>query len=314
MKKYGSVLFALWVFLLTACTHINTVQAQEIPADSTNTIAYLRNVLLDENSNQVMVIAHRGDWRNAPENSIMAIENCIAMGVDMVEIDVRKTKDGKLVLMHDSTVDRTTNGKGKVSSLTLNSLKKLHLKNGQGRVTHHTIPTLEEALQAAKGKILVNLDKCYGYFDEVYAVMEKTGTVNQVVLKAYNKPYSEVRKDIGDKLDKILFMPIVNLDKQADAWQIITDYQKAKTPVAFEIVFATENSDILNRFKQIQQGGSRVWVNSLWASLNAGYEDDMAVNNPDGIYGWLLKKGVTMLQTDRPQLLLAYLRKKQLHR
>ena len=48
--------------------------------------------------------------KNAPENSIQAIQNCIDMGVDMVEIDIRKTKDGHLVLMHDRTIDRTTNG------------------------------------------------------------------------------------------------------------------------------------------------------------------------------------------------------------
>ena len=60
----------------------------------------------------VMVVSHRGDWRNAPENSIQAFQNCIDMGVDMVELDLKKTKDGVLVLMHDKKIDRTMNGKG----------------------------------------------------------------------------------------------------------------------------------------------------------------------------------------------------------
>ncbi len=68
--------------------------------------------LKNTNSNSILVIAHRGDWRNAPENSILAIEKAVAMGVDIIEIDIQKTRDGQLVLMHDETVDRTTNGKG----------------------------------------------------------------------------------------------------------------------------------------------------------------------------------------------------------
>ena len=73
----------------------------------------LRANLLDKNNHSVMVVSHRGDWRNAPENSLQAIQNCIDMGVDMVEVDLKKTKDGHLIVMHDQTIDRTTTGKGK---------------------------------------------------------------------------------------------------------------------------------------------------------------------------------------------------------
>ena len=59
----------------------------------------------------ILVVSHRADWRNAPENSLQAIQNCIDMGVDMVEIDLKRTKDGHLILMHDKTIDRTTTGK-----------------------------------------------------------------------------------------------------------------------------------------------------------------------------------------------------------
>lgn len=70
-----------------------------------------------------MVVSHRGDWRNAPENSLQAFQNCIDMGVDMVELDLKKTKDGELILMHDGTLDRTTNGTGKPEDYTLAELK-----------------------------------------------------------------------------------------------------------------------------------------------------------------------------------------------
>ena len=124
--------------------------------------------LKSHETKKVLVVAHRGDWRNAPENSLQAFQNCIAMGVDMIEIDLKMTKDNQLVIMHDNTIDRTTDGKGKVSDYTLAELRKFHLKNGLGRVTFHPIPTLEEVLELTKGKILINIDKGYDYFQEVY--------------------------------------------------------------------------------------------------------------------------------------------------
>ena len=139
--------------------------------------------LNDFKSKKVLVVSHRGDWRNAPENSLQAFKNCIDMGVDMIEIDLHKTKDGQLVLMHDNTINRTTDGKGKVSDYTLAELKKLHLRNGMGRVTFHQIPTLEEVLNLSKGKILINIDKGYDNFKDVYAMLEETGTTDSIVIK-----------------------------------------------------------------------------------------------------------------------------------
>ena len=77
----------------------------------------MRN-LHDKNSQYVFVIAHRGDWRNAPENSIQCIENAIAMGADMVELDIQQTKDNNFICMHDATLDRTSTGKGAIKHYT----------------------------------------------------------------------------------------------------------------------------------------------------------------------------------------------------
>ncbi len=154
------------------------------------TIEDLIKNLEDSINDQIIVIAHRGIWHNAPENSLQAIQYSIEMGVDMVEIDIRVTKDGELVLMHDLSINRTTTGKGYVKDWTLEQLKTLNLVDGSGSVTVHKIPTLEEALLLSKDKILVNLDKSYNYFDKCYEVINKTGTHRQVVIKG-KKP--EVR-------------------------------------------------------------------------------------------------------------------------
>ena len=81
-----------------------------------------------EATDYVWVAAHRADYVFAPENSIQALKNAIYFGADLIETDVRLTKDGHVVMMHDYTVDRMTNGTGRVSELTLEEIKKLQLK------------------------------------------------------------------------------------------------------------------------------------------------------------------------------------------
>ena len=78
--------------------------------------AKARSILMDKATEKILVASHRADWRHHPENSIPAIESVIKMGVDIVEIDVAMTSDGILVLSHDGTVDRCTNGSGPISS------------------------------------------------------------------------------------------------------------------------------------------------------------------------------------------------------
>ena len=115
--------------------------------------------LRDPKSNYVFVIAHRGDWRNFPENSLEAIESAIQMGVDIVELDVHRTADGELVVCHDKTIDRTTNGKGKINELTLEYIKSRNLRAGHKVVTRFKMPTLEEALDVCNGRIMININK-----------------------------------------------------------------------------------------------------------------------------------------------------------
>ncbi len=301
------IIFVFLVVLLISCKFESTKQLSYNNKGSNNNKLKLNNL----NAYPIIVIAHRGDWRNAPENSLQAIRNCIDLGVDMVEIDIRLTKDSVPVLMHDETIDRTTTGKGKLSDWTLDSLKMLYLRNGANHPTHHRIPTLEEAMLLAKNNILINLDKCFSYFDRIMEVLKKTNTTDCVILKGALS-YNQLITVYAEYLEEVYFMPIVSLDDK-NASNIITEYINQMNPIAFELIFKTDTSKILTQLEKIKKSGSRVWVNTLWESLNAGYEDDMAVYNPDSIYGWHLNKGFNMIQTDRPLLLLDYLRGKGLH-
>lgn len=260
----------------------------------------------------VIVVAHRGDWRNFPENSLEAIDNAIKMGVDIVELDVKKTKDGELILMHDRTLDRTTTGKGLVSENTLSDIRKLNLRNGCNIRTIHKVPTLEEALLHAKGKIMINLDQADLYFDQIYELMKKTGTTKQIIMKG-RRPVAEVKKQFGDYLEDVIYMPIVDLDASG-AEKHIEAFIKDMSPVAFELLFVKDTNLLPKKFATTLNGRSLIWYNTLWDTMAGGHDDDMSLQNPDSGYGYLIDTlGCRIIQTDRPAYLLNYLRKRKLH-
>lgn len=271
----------------------------------------LARILNSPSDDYVMVAAHRGDWRNAPENSIQAIKNCINMNVDIVEIDVRMTKDSVLVLMHDLTLDRTTNGTGKVLEWTYESLDTLRLRNGLRRTTQHKIPTLEDAMMEAKGKILINIDKAADYMDLVYEILVKTGTIDQVILKGINQ-FDKVKEQYGALLDKIIYMPVVT-ENRPDLERHINGFMNEQKTLAFELIYRTEDSPMIPMIKKIKAGGSRVWINTMWESLCGKHYDDLAVDDSDGSWGWIIKHGANIIQTDRPELMIEYLKSKGLH-
>jgi len=132
---------------------------------------------------RIIVIAHRGEHTEAPENTLASIRKAIEVGCDYVEVDVRRTRDGALVLMHDSTVDRTTNGRGKVETLTLAEIRALDAGAKRGAAwAGEKVPTFDEALAACKGKIKVYVDHKAGPPAEILSAIEKHGMVRDVVI------------------------------------------------------------------------------------------------------------------------------------
>lgn len=113
---------------------------------------------------KIWMCSHRGITKSGindgvPENSLEAIDYAVKAGAEMLEIDVRPTKDGVLVLMHDETINRTTTGSGKVADMTYAELQQYYLKDyNTGAATSHKVPTLEEAFKHGRGKIYFNLD------------------------------------------------------------------------------------------------------------------------------------------------------------
>src|SRR5580658_10158269 len=116
-------------------------------------------ISLAAQSRQIVALSHRGEHLERPENTIPAFQEAIRVGADFIEVDVRTTSDGKLVLSHDATVDRCTNGTGQVSAMTFDQLKALDAGIKKGSEYAWTrIPTFDEVLDLARGKIGIYVD------------------------------------------------------------------------------------------------------------------------------------------------------------
>lgn len=283
-----------------------------IVSSAQDRVSQIRKKLLSRDENTVMVASHRGDWRNFPENSLEAIESAIKMGVDIVEIDLQRTKDGELILMHDATLDRTSTGTGMIADTTFAYIKTLKLRNGCNIRTKHNVPTLREALKLAKGRVMLNLDKADRYFEQVYELMKETGTTKQIVMKG-NKNADEVKTHYGEYLKDVIYMPIVNLDN-GDAENQIEQFIHDMHPVAFELLYLEDKNTLPLRLKNSLKGRTLIWYNTLWDTMAGGHDDDASLDNIDNGYGYLIDRlGARIIQTDRPQFLLNYLRSRGLH-
>ena len=266
----------------------------------------------DPNSDYVVVISHRGDWRNYPENSIPAIESVIRMGVDMMELDVKMTKDSVLVLMHDQTINRMTNGKGLIKDMTYDSLMTFKLKRAHNVTTDSLrIPTLREALLCCKDRILVNVDHAYPYYKEIVELTEELGVAGQVLMKGKSN-IDKVNEDMAKHENNLLYMPIIDINRPKGQALFAEYLERNVVPMAFEVCWQVPGEEIDSCAAEIKKMGSKLWVNTFWPSVCGGLGNDddaaLAAADPAEVYAQYLEMGASMIQTDRPELLIKYLR------
>lgn len=274
-------------------------------------------------SDYVLVACHRGDWRNWPENSIPAIESVIAMGADIVEIDIHMTADSVLVLCHDSDVRRTTNfswvfrkekdKSPKVRDLTLAEIKSLSLNRMHQAAAIDTLrmPTLREALECTKDRICVNIDKGYDYYDMVLALTEELGVTDQVLIKG-KKSIEVVAEHEAKYPHNMMYMPVVDIQREKGIALFNSYMEQGVVPLAYELCWqSNDDGAFTEACRLIREQGSKIWVNTIWASLcgGRGNDDDAAflAADPGEVYQQYIDNGVTMIQTDRPELLIGWL-------
>lgn len=149
---------------------------------------------------EIEVIGHRGCKGLAPENTLLAFRKAIELKVDAIELDVRLTKDKKLVVIHDDSLERTTNGKGLVSKKTLKELKELDAGNGQ------KIPELDEVLKLCKGKTKIHIELKEDTVDKVLSLIKKRKLNDSVVIISFNSSFLEkVKKEMPEIETGLIF-------------------------------------------------------------------------------------------------------------
>ena len=217
-------------------------------------------------------IGHRGARAYAPENTLTSFKKALEIGVDAVELDVRKTKDNQLVVIHDADVKRTTDGEGLVSELTLKEIKSFSAEKGE------KIPTLQEALDFLDKKVKVFIElKEAGVEEQVLSIVHERGLEKNVVIVSF----------LEDALKKVRA-----LDKDIETGLI---YAKHKNPVKAALELKANYLLALYRFthtanvQQAHENGLKIIV---WT-----------INNPEEVEEYV-KKGVDGITSDKPDILM----------
>ena len=324
----------IWLSLLLSCAQ--AVSVGQALAGETRARQILDRF---EHANQwrdhVLVAAHRAGGMQTgktlyPENSIAAVEASIAMGAEIVEVDIRRSKDGELVVVHDSWLDRTTTCKGEVVQHTLAELKTCRLViEGTGVATNETVSTLRDMLMATRDRILINLDNklAVGDLQDMIAVARDLGMADQVIVKE-NLWSRERIATVKAAMDAIgggfQFMPIIADDAVQDA--AFAETVAHAFPVhAIELINWRAGAETLTETggplfsphmrAEAARGDWHIWadtyaiVNKPGGFLAGGRGDELAVlaSLPRETWGFWVERGATIIQTDEPKAAIGWL-------
>lgn len=298
----GLVLFVALLLTMVACTAPQpsdidggSPESRTGPSTWKRKAPYLSACLLAPTCSDLLSVGHRGTIEEAPENTMAAFRKAYELGADIVEADVKLSKDGIPVVIHDGTVDRTAEAKGEVKSFTLAQLQQLKLKCPEGATCtgKERVPTLEELLRWAKGKIMIDLDMKTDNIEVVVKLVRATGTEDVAFFYLNNSTKLNQFAKVGQGLT---MMPRARTEAEAEAM-----IQKWKP----RILHTDPNSDLLTpRIQQMLKTQKiRLFLNAL------GVSDSVAKTRPDG-YEPLLEFGGNVIQTDRLDLLVPYLTKR----
>ena len=259
-------------------------------------LKYILREFNNPESKTILIAAHRGAHIGNCENSILSTKQSIKLGVDIIELDVKVTKDGVPVLMHDGQIDRTTNGKGKVEDYTLAELKQFRLRNWLGILTDETIPTFEEVLKVTKGKIMIDIDLKTGTLEPIVEVVKRMEVQNQVFY--FDDDYDALIS-IRKMDEKSIFMP------RAYSYEMADSALKCFSPVVVHIDPSFYSEKVTNL---LRKNNARIWINALGEA-----DAMMRYGDMEEVFEKLTIYGANIIQTNEPAMLLEYVRAIGLH-
>jgi glycerophosphoryl diester phosphodiesterase len=263
---------------------------------------------------QCAIVAHRGVWRDAPENSLLSIQRSIDAGYDVVEIDVRRTADGEFVLLHDDTLERMTGLDIEPEQLTLRELTSVALRNRDGgpdnAVTDQKLPSLRDVFELTRDKIFIHLDiKHRHVIPEVLAYAKAMGVDRQVDFWADLKTEDDlgwIESNITSQGVPFIARTHLEHDDADEQVELVFRLKPIICEVSFKDIAQVEA--IRHRF---HKAGITLWVNTLDGVASPGFTDTAALKDPEAIWGRLLNVGFSAVQTDEMEKLRAYIAGRQ---
>lgn len=259
-----------------------------------------------------MVIAHRGGWTEAPENSIEAMLISAANGADMVELDVQRTVTGRLYMMHDDTTDRMTNRSGLTTGVLDEDFDSLYLRQGAGGpdapLTDIRVPSLRQTLEAARGLVHVNIDtKHRRDLEAVGDLVRETDMADQVLIKMSVDPAdpdATIRQ--ARWFDDLTFMPVLLNPRPEtiaeDALAVTRFFDASMLEMSFNSLGELDAVSTA-----LAPEGVRLWVNTLDDVHPVDFHDTRALSDPVGVWGALIDHGIGAIQTDQTAALTEFL-------
>ena len=241
-----------------------------------------------------LVSAHRGGLqKNLPENCLATFENTLRRTFAVLEVDPRYTKDGAIVLHHDARLERTTTGRGLVADHTLQELKQLRLKDPDGTVTEHQIPTLDEALEWARGKTILILDQ------KDVPVAARVKKIEEHKAEAYAMliVYSFQEAQACHALNPNIMMEVmISTRAQFD------QFDKTRVPWRNIVAFVGHVPSPDAKLCELIHGRGATCIVGTSRNLDrrffSGEVTDLHVLEPD--YRALLQRGADLIETDLP--------------
>lgn len=168
-----------------------------------------------------MIIGHRGSAGYEPENTLRSFQKAMAIGVDWIELDVHRTADGQLVVIHDDTVDRTTGASGKVSDMKLAEIKKLDAGKGE------KVPTLQEAIDLVRGRVKLIIEiKQEGLEADVVNLIQRNDIINSCMVSSFH--YKSIRH-VKKLIPRLMTAAIVS--------RLPVDFKSLSTDIMADSIF-----------------------------------------------------------------------------
>lgn len=213
--NFLSLALLLFLFLFNQCVQPqekkNTDSAEELP---------LQQFFKYTGDGSIIISGHRGAWRDSdyPDNSFEGLQYATEQVPDIFfEVDPRLTKDSVIVLMHDATLDRTTNGEGKLADYTFSALEEIRLKDDRGNITAFKIPTLEEVISWSIGRTVLNLDRKDVPHEMIVDLIKKCDAERHIMLTVHSGAQARY---YYDRLPDVMFSVHIRNQKEYDDYVI----------------------------------------------------------------------------------------------